>query len=55
MRAWRTRSRETGETYGLDEGLSGLLLMNDVDGTTHAEVLAAFNEAIRLSGGEVVA
>ncbi len=44
-----------GETYGIDEGMSGLLLMNDIDDTTHAQVLEAFNEAVRLSGGEVEA
>ena len=44
-----------GEVYEIDEGLSGLLLMNDVDDTTHAEVLDAFDEAIRLSGGESAA
>ena len=44
-----------GETYGPDEGMAGLLLMNDIDDTTHAQVLEAFNEAVRLSGGEVEA
>ena len=43
-----------GETYGPDDGLSGLMLMNDIDDTTHAQVLEAFNEAVRLSGGEAV-
>ena len=37
------------------EGVFSLILMSDLDDTTHDEVLSAFDEAIRLSGGEKTA